>query len=204
MALDPDARHQLRTPEPEASRRWNLTSRPPGGQMILKASDWVRSRASDLRKLVEIIARYSNALTSCLTCAALSKRSPRWSSTTTSPTSPPTLPPTADRGSGTGSPNPTLINRWHHSGMAPPFPSWRNGALTPVTQAQIKLAGHTPTDRQYEHFRRSGRCRAEPVKPSAQPTLVRIQHLPPSAETATDLGVCGRGLFSFWSDGVRG
>ncbi len=45
--------------------------------------------------------------------------------------------------------------------------------------------------------------RERSVKPSAQPTLVRTQHLPPPAETASDLGVRGQGLFAFRSGGVR-
>jgi hypothetical protein len=36
--------------------------------------------------------------------------------------------------------------------------------------------------------------RERSVKPSAQPTLVRIQHLPPPAKTAPGLHICGKGL----------
>src|ERR1039457_5328868 len=36
--------------------------------------------------------------------------------------------------------------------------------------------------------------RSRSVKPSAKPTLVRTQHLPPPAETAPGLRICGRGL----------
>ena len=37
--------------------------------------------------------------------------------------------------------------------------------------------------------------RERSVKPSAQPTLVRTQHLPPPAQMARDRRLCGRGLF---------
>jgi hypothetical protein len=54
----------------------------------------------------------------------------------------------------------------------------------------VGLAGQKPLD---DYFRRSGPigryARERPVKPSAQPTLVRTQHLPPPAETARDLGI---------------
>ncbi len=42
-----------------------------------------------------------------------------------------------------------------------------------------------------------------PVKPSAQPTLVRIQDLPPPAQTAPELPIGGRGPISFVSGCVR-
>jgi hypothetical protein len=41
------------------------------------------------------------------------------------------------------------------------------------------------------------------VKPSAQPTLVRTQHLPPPAKTTPDLLVSGRGLIVSWCGRVR-
>src|ERR1022692_51249 len=54
--------------------------------------------------------------------------------------------------------------------------------------------------------RRTAGCpsgqRERSVKPSAQPTLVRTQHLPPPRETAPDLLVRGWGLFLFWSGGA--
>jgi hypothetical protein len=43
------------------------------------------------------------------------------------------------------------------------------------------------------HLRRSEACRRISVKPSAKPTLVRTQHLPPPAETAPGLRIRGRG-----------
>src|ERR1022692_3574192 len=45
--------------------------------------------------------------------------------------------------------------------------------------------------------------RERSVKPSAQPTLVRTQHLPPPRETAPGLRVCGQGLILSGSGGVR-
>ena len=49
--------------------------------------------------------------------------------------------------------------------------------------------------------------RSEPVlemavKPSAQPTLVRTQYLPPPAETARGLGFLGVAGWCFWPDEV--
>src|SRR5258707_6291042 len=45
--------------------------------------------------------------------------------------------------------------------------------------------------------------RERSVKPSAQPTLVRTQHLPLPGEIAPDQRIRGLGLLSFWSGRVR-
>src|SRR6266571_1624466 len=51
------------------------------------------------------------------------------------------------------------------------------------------------------HESRSRACGARPVKPSAQPTLVRTQHLPPPRETAPDQHVCQSGLCAPYAAG---
>jgi hypothetical protein len=45
--------------------------------------------------------------------------------------------------------------------------------------------------------------RERSVKPSASPTLVRTQHLPPPAQTTPDLLVSGRGLIVPWHGDAR-
>jgi len=51
-----------------------------------------------------------------------------------------------------------------------------------------RIAEKTPRAKAY---RRSEPTSEMPVKPSAQPTLVRTQHLPPPAEMTCDLGISG-------------
>jgi hypothetical protein len=70
-------------------------------------------------------------------------------------------------------------------------------------QARTRLAENVE-DPEYPQVRAHGRGRqAQSVKPSAQPTLVRTQHLPPPPETAPDLRRRGLGLLLSSAGGSR-
>src|SRR5438067_93802 len=73
-----------------------------------------------------------------------------------------------------------------------------------TSPAQPPGAPNTPQDfRAHSEIARPRRPSEWSVKPSAQPTLVRTQHLPLPVETTPDQHGCGQGLILSGSGGVR-